>query len=82
MQQAWRRVTDEEEGVDAIGAVAGKIDMTGVGGVETVEAAGTVAGVEATEAEAGVKIGATDAEAEAGVLVAETVAAAQFTGKE
>ena len=85
VQQAWRRFTDEEAGVDAIGAVAGRVDMTGVEemvdttvAVASVEAAGTVAGVIAIEAEAGMVEGA--AESEAGVVAAESVAVEEITG--
>ena len=83
VQQAWRRITDEEEGVVAIGAVAGRVDIIGVEemadttvAVASEEAAGTVAGVGATEADAGVEEGAT--ESEAGVVAAGTVAVEDF----
>ena len=82
-------------GVDVTEAAAERVDMIGaLDGADTMvtvvmdEAAGTVAGLEATEAEAGGEIGATDAEAgrntgaETGVLAAETVAAEEFTGRE
>ena len=85
VQQAWRRFTDEEAGVDAIGAVAGRVDITEVEemadttvAVASVEAAGTVAGVGATKAEAGVVESA--AESEAGVVAAETEAVEEITG--
>ena len=95
MQQAWRRLTADEVGVDVTEAVAERVDMIGaLDGADTMvtvvvdEAAGTVAGLEATEAEAGVEMGAADAEAGrntgagAVVLAAETVAAKEFTGRE
>ena len=85
VQQAWRRFTDEEAGVDAIGAVAGRIDMTGVEemadttvAVTSEETTGTAAGVIATEAEAGIVEGA--AESVAGVVAAEAVAEEEITG--
>ena len=78
VQQAWRRITDEEEGVVAIGAVAGRVDIIGVEemadttvAVASEEAAGTVAGVGATEAEAWV---VNAAETEAGYVTTGTVA--------
>ena len=93
VQQAWRRLTADEVGVDVTEAVAERVDMIGaLDGADTMvtvvmdEAAGTVAGLEATEAEAGLEMGATDAEAGrntgAGVHAAETVAAEEFTGRE
>ena len=95
VQQAWRRLTADEVGVDVTEAVAERVDMIGaLDGADTMvtvvvdEAAGTVAGLEATEAEAGVEMGAADAEAGrntgagAVVLAAETVAAKEFTGRE
>ena len=65
VQQDWRRITDEEAGVDTTGAlhsgaVAGRVGITGVGrmadttvAVASVKTVETVAGVGATEAEAG-----------------------------
>ena len=85
VQQAWRRFTDEEAGEDAIGAVAGRIDMTGVEemadttvAVTSEETTGTAAGVIATEAEAGIVEGT--AESVAGVVAAEAVAEEEITG--
>ena len=84
MQQAWRRLTADEVGVDVTEAVAERVDMIGaLDGADTMvtvvmdEAAGTVAGLEmgATDAEAGRNTGA-------GILAAETVAAEEFTGRE
>ena len=72
LQQDWRRFTDEERGVDANEAVAGRIVTTGVvvraDTTETValegeEAAGEVAGEEAIGAEAAVVMSAAEAKA-------------------
>ena len=91
MQQDWRRFTDEEVGVDAIEAVAGRRDITGA--VETVDTTVTLAVVEAagavaeamgrrgaTEAKAGVRSCVTVAET--GEAAADAVAVADVTGGE
>ena len=73
------------ERVDIIGALVGA-DTTVT--VAVLEAAGTVARVEAAEAEAGKEMGTTDAEAgrntgaKAVVFAAETAAAEEITGEE
>ena len=84
MQQDWRRFTDEEAGVDAIGAMAGRTATTGAGemadttvSVAGVETTGTVVEVGATEAEAGEVEGA--AETEAGEVATETEATGEIT---
>ena len=87
--QAWWPRTDDEVGVDVTEAVIGRVDIIRALVADTtvtvavLEAAGTVARVEAAEAGAGREMGATDAEAgritgaEAGVLAAETAAAVE-----
>ena len=88
VQQDWRRFTDEEAGVDTTGAVAGRVDITGVGemadttavALTSFKATGTVAGVGATEAEAWV---VNAAETEAGYVTTGTVAVVkEITGAE
>ena len=84
VQQDWRRFTDEEAGVDAIGAMAGRTATTGAGemadttvSVAGVETTGTVVEVGATEAEAGEVESA--AETEAGEVATETEATGEIT---
>ena len=73
-------------GVDVTEAVAERVDIIGALVADTTvtvavfEAAGTVARVEAAEAEAGREMGATDAEAR--VFAAETAAAEEIAGEE
>ena len=70
-------------GVDVTEAAAERVDMIGADTMLTVavlEAAGTVARVEAAEAGAGREMGTTDAEAR--VFAAETAAAEEITGEE
>ena len=84
--QAWWPRTDDEVGVDVTEAVAERLDIIGALVADTMvtvavlEAAGTVARMEATEAGAGREMGATDAEAR--VFAAETAAAEEITGEE
>ena len=85
--QAWWPRTDDEVGVDVTEAAAERVDIIGalIGAdtmvtVALLEAAGTVARVEAAEAGAGMEMGTTDAEAR--VLAAETAAAEEITGEE
>ena len=93
--QAWWPRADDEVGVDVTEAVAERVDIIGalVGADTTVtvamlEAAGTVARVEAAEAGAEREMGTTDAEAgrntgaEVVALAAETAAAEEITGEE